>query len=120
MTNSKTIKKFGFWSIVLLTINSIIGTGIFLTPAGVMKQAGTLTPFVYLVAAIFAGVLAVTFASAAKYVNKNGAAYAYAKAAFGDRVGLYVGLTRFISASIAWGVLATAVVRTTLNIFIKS
>ena len=118
MTNSKTIKKFGFWSIVLLTINSIIGTGIFLTPAGVMKQAGTLTPFVYLVAAIFAGVLAVTFASAAKYVNKNGAAYAYAKAAFGDRVGLYVGLTRFISASIAWGVLATAVVRTTLNIFI--
>ena len=118
MTNKKTIKKFGFWSIVLLTINSIIGTGIFLTPSGVMKRAGTLTPFVYLVAAIFAGVLAITFASAAKYVNKNGAAYAYAKAAFGDRIGLYVGLTRFISASIAWGVLATAVVRTTLNIFI--
>lgn len=118
MSTTKTLKKFGFWSIVLLTINSIIGTGIFLTPAGVMKSAGTYTPLVYLVAAIFAGVLAITFASSAKYVNKNGASYAYAKAAFGDNVGLYVGLTRFISSAIAWGVMATAVVRTTLSIFI--
>ena len=77
MSTTKTLKKFGFWSIVLLTINSIIGTGIFLTPAGVMKSAGTYTPLVYLVAAIFASVLAITFASSAKYVNKNGAAYAY-------------------------------------------
>ena len=111
-------KKFGYWSIVLLAINSIIGTGIFLTPQGVLKQAGSLTPLVYLLAAVFAGLLAVTFASAAKYVSKNGAGYAYTKAAFGDKTGLYIGLTRFISSSIAWGVMATAVVKTTLNIFI--
>ena len=30
--------KLGFWSIVLLTINSIIGTGIFLSPGGVAMQ----------------------------------------------------------------------------------
>ena len=111
-------KKFGYWSIVLLAINSIIGTGIFLTPQGVLKQAGSYTPLVYLLAAVFAGLLAVTFASAAKYVSKNGAAYAYTKAAFGDKLGLYIGLTRFFSSSIAWGVMATAVVKTTLNIFI--
>lgn len=111
-------KKFGYWSIVLLAINSIIGTGIFLTPADVIKQAGSLTPLIYLVAAVFAGILALTFASAAKYVNKNGAAYAYAKAAFGNNIGFYVGVTRFVAGAIAWGVMGTAVVRSTLNIFL--
>lgn len=106
-------KKFGFWSIVLLAINSIIGTGIFLSPAGVIKVAGTYTPLIYILAAVFAGILAVTFASAAKYTNKNGAAFAYAHVAFGRDVGFYVGITRFVAAAIAWGVLASAVVKTT-------
>lgn len=110
-------KKIGFWSIVLLTINSIIGSGIFLSPGSVIKVSGSYAPLVYLLAAGFATILAITFASAAKYVNKGGAAYVYTKAAFGENVGFYVGITRFIAASIAWGVMATAVVRTTLSIF---
>lgn len=112
---AKTV-KFGFWSIVLLGINSIIGTGIFLTPQEVVLKAGSYTPLVYMIAAFFAIILAVTFASASKYVNTNGAAYAYSKAAFGDNVGFYVGITRFVAASIAWGVMATAVVKTSVNI----
>ncbi|MDO5734673.1 MAG: APC family permease [Eubacteriales bacterium] len=111
------MKKFGFWSIVLLAINSIIGTGIFLSPAGVIKVAGTYTPLVYIAAAVFAGILAVVFASASKFTRKNGAAYAYTKAAFGPDLGYYIGITRFTAGAIAWGVMATAVVRTTLGIF---
>ncbi|MCI5996959.1 MAG: APC family permease [Parvimonas sp.] len=110
-------KKIGFWSIVLLTINSIIGTGIFLSPGSVAKSAGTQAPMIYLVAAVFTSVLAITFASAAKYVTKSGAAYAYVKAAFGNTLGQYVGVTRVIAASIAWGTMGTFVVRTTLKIF---
>ena len=41
-------KKIGFWSIVLLTINAIIGTGIFLSPGGVAKLSGSLAPFIYI------------------------------------------------------------------------
>lgn len=110
------IKKLGFWSIVLLTINSIIGIGIFLSPAGVIKIVGSLAPFIYLLAAVFTIFLAVTFASAAKYVSKGGAAYAYSKAAFGENVGFYIGITRVVAASIAWGVLATAVVKSIYTI----
>lgn len=110
-------KKLGFWSIVLLTINSIIGSGIFLSPGSVVKMSGKYAPIIYLAAAIFAAVLAITFASAAKYVSKGGASYAYTKAAFGDNAGLYIGITRFFSAAIAWGVMATGVVKTVLNIF---
>ena len=109
-------KKMKFWSIVFLTINSIIGTGIFLSPGGVTKQAGSMAPFIYLCAAVFAAVLAVTFAAASKYVVKNGAAYSYAKAAFGTNTGMFVGVTRYVSASIAWGVMATGVVKNALSI----
>ena len=109
-------KKMKFWSIVFLTINSIIGTGIFLSPGGVTKQAGSMAPFIYLCAAAFAAVLAVTFAAASKYVVKNGAAYSYAKAAFGTNTGMFVGVTRYVSASIAWGVMATGVVKNALSI----
>ena len=110
-------KKLGFYSIVLLTINSIIGTGIFLSPGGVVAKAGDKALIIYIMAAVFASVLAVTFASAAKYVSKGGASYAYTKAAFGDNIGFYVGITRYIAASIAWGVMGTAVVKTVLNMF---
>lgn len=112
-----TRSKFGFWSIVLLTINGIIGTGIFLSPAGVIKVAGTWTPLVYVLAGIFAGMLAITFASAAKYVSDNGSSFAYARRAFGNDLGFYVGITRFMAGAIAWGVMATAVVTTVLGIF---
>ncbi len=113
-------RKMKFWSIVLLTINSIIGTGIFLSPGSVVKLAGTKAPLIYLAAAVFASVLAITFASAAKYVTKSGAAYAYSKAAFGKHVGQYVGITRVMAASIAWGAMGTFVIKTTLNIFGKN
>ncbi len=108
--------KLKFWSIVLLTINSIIGTGIFLSPGGVAKQSGSLAPFIYICAAVFAVILALTFASASKYTRESGAAYAYVRTAFGDETGLYVGITRFVSASIAWGVMATGVIKTTFQI----
>lgn len=112
----KTIKKIGFGSVVLLIINSIIGSGIFLSPGNVTSIAGKWAPFIYLFAGVFATILALTFASAAKYVNKNGAAYAYTKAAFGENFGFYMGVTRVIVAAIAWGVLATALVKTILQI----
>lgn len=44
----KTGDKLGFWSIVLLAINAIIGSGIFLTPGSVVQQAGSKALVVYL------------------------------------------------------------------------
>ncbi|PPD63268.1 APC family permease [Staphylococcus pseudintermedius] len=111
------MKKLGFWSIVLLSINSIIGSGIFLTPGSVIRISGIYTPLIYVMAAIFASILALTFASASKYVNKSGAAYSYTMVALGPHIGFYVGITRFIAGSIAWGVMATAVVKTVITIF---
>ena len=115
--NEKTGDKLGFWSIVLLAINAIIGSGIFLTPGSVVQQAGSKALIVYFIAAIFASILAVSFAAASKYVTKSGAAYAYSKAAFGEKVGFYMGVLRYFSASVAWGVMAVGVIKSTISIF---
>lgn len=93
MNDRRESDKLGFWSIVLLAINSIIGSGIFLTPGSVVSRVGSKALLVYLIAASFAAILAITFAAAAKYVTKSGAAYAYSKAAFGENVGFYRGTT---------------------------
>lgn len=115
--NNRESDKLGFWSIVFLAINAIIGSGIFLTPGSVVQQAGSKALIAYFIAAIFAAILAVTFAAAAKYVTKSGAAYAYSKAAFGDKIGFYMGVLRYFSASVAWGVMAVGVVSSTISIF---
>lgn len=115
--NEKETSKLGFLSIVLLAINSIIGSGIFLTPGSVVQQAGSKALIVYFIAAIFASILAISFAAAAKYVTKSGAAYAYSKAAFGNNVGFYMGILRYFSASVAWGVMAVGVIKSTISIF---
>ncbi|BBX73357.1 putative transporter [Mycobacterium shinjukuense] len=100
----------------MLGINAIIGAGIFLTPGAVIKLAGPLAPVAYTLAGLFAGLMAVVFATAARYVTTNGASYAYTTAAFGPRIGIYVGVTHAITASIAWGVLASVFVSTFLRV----
>ncbi|BAX94656.1 APC family permease [Mycobacterium shigaense] len=108
------ITKLGQFSVILLGINSILGAGIFLTPGAVVKIAGPLAPVAYVVAALFAGVLAMVFATAARYVKTNGASYAYTTAAFGQKLGIYAGVTHAVAASIAWGILSSFFVSTLL------
>jgi amino acid transporter len=115
-TGRCAIGKLGFCSVVMLGINAIIGAGIFLTPGAVIELAGPLAPLAYVLAGLFAGVMALVFATAARYVRTNGASYAYATAAFGERIGIYVGVTQAITASIAWGLLASLFVSTLLRV----
>jgi amino acid transporter len=82
----------------------------------VIKLAGPYAPLAYVLAGLFAGVLAIVFATAARYVKTNGASYAYTTAAFGERIGIYVGVTHAITASIAWGVLASLFTSTLLEV----
>src|SRR5271167_471115 len=90
----------------MLGINAIIGAGIFLTPGTVIKLAGPLAPLAYVLAGLFAGVMAMVFATAARYVKTNGAAYAYTPPAFGPRMAIFVGAPQAITPPMGGGVLA--------------
>lgn len=65
----KETGKFGFWSIVLLGINGIVGTGIFLLPNKAYSIIGSASLGVLLFDAVIAGCIALCFAEAQAYLH---------------------------------------------------
>ncbi len=102
----KAEKKFGLPSIILLVINAIIGTGIFLLPGKAYALAGTSSLFVYLFVTLLAGSMALCFAEASGLFRSNGGAYVYVKEAFGNFAGFEVGFMKYIVQCIAWATMA--------------
>lgn len=98
--------KFGLWSIVILGINGIIGTGIFLLPNRAYALMGPSSLLILLFDAFLAGCLALCFAEVAGFFSRNGGPYLYAKAAFGDFVGYEVGVLKLVVTIIAWAAMA--------------
>ncbi|MDO5294423.1 MAG: APC family permease [bacterium] len=103
-------KKFGLFSIVLLGINSIIGSGIFLMPGKAYVLMGTQSLWVYLFITLLAGSMALCFAEAAGYFKSNGAAYVYVKEAFGNLPGFEVGVMKYLVQIVAWATMAVGFV----------
>lgn len=99
-------KKIGFFSIVLLGINAIIGSGIFLLPNKAMKLIGPASLLVILFDMILVVSIALCFAEVGGMFKKNGGPYVYAKEAFGDFVGFEVGFMKWAISMIAWATMA--------------
>lgn len=105
-------QKLGFMSIVLLGINMIIGTGIFLLPASVYQQVGTHSIFLVLVTAILTICIALCFAEGAGIYTKNGGAYVYTKETLGEFPAFIVGFMGIAIGVIAWATIVNAFVIT--------
>lgn len=101
-----TKSKFGFWSIVLLGINAIIGSGIFLLPNKAYALAGPFSLVVIIFDAFLAMSLALCFAEASGRFHRNGGPYIYARAAFGNFIGFEVGFMKAAISIIAWAAMA--------------
>ena len=102
----KETGKFGFWSIVLLGINGIVGTGIFLLPNKAYSIIGSASLGILLFDAVIAGCIALCFAEAASLFTRNGGPYLYAKHALGDFWAFEVGVLKWIVTVIAWAAMA--------------
>jgi len=107
MTNNIT-SKMGLYSIILLGINGIIGSGIFLLPGEVMALAHHESLLVYGFVTLIVLAIAWSFAKCASFFTRNGGAYVYAKEAFGSFVGFQIGIMRWAVAIIAWATLTVA------------
>ncbi|MED1206057.1 APC family permease [Heyndrickxia acidicola] len=101
-------KKLGFWSIVLLGINGIIGSGIFLLPNQAAALMGPLSIAVILFDAILVLSLTLCFAEAGGMFRKNGGPYVYSREAFGSFIGFEVGFMKWAIGIIAWAAMAAA------------
>ncbi|WPC44605.1 APC family permease [Clostridium sp. JS66] len=110
-------KKLGLWSIILLGINGVIGTGIFLLPGKAMKLMGPGSIWVYFFDMALVMAMALCFAEVAGLFNKNGGPYIYAKEAFGEFVGFEVGIMKLVVGMIAWATFAVGFTTALSNIW---
>ncbi len=100
--------KFGFFSLVLLGINGIIGSGIFLLPNAVAGLVGNASLWVILFCTVLVIILALCFAEMGSLFSRNGGPYLYARAAFGEFVGFEVGIMQWTIVITSWAALTAA------------
>ncbi|MBN6151320.1 amino acid permease [Xanthomonas sp. AmX2] len=109
------VRAVSRWQIVGLSINDVIGSGIYLLPAATAALLGPLSLWAVLLAGLAVALLVLCYAQAASYFDEPGGSYLYAREAFGRFAGFEIGwmiwLTRISSAAALSNGLADAVVR---------
>src|SRR5581483_5045142 len=105
------VRSIGRWSLAALTVNSIIGSGIYGLPSIVLRQVGRAAPFTWGAAALFSGAIMLCFAEVASRFDQSGGPYLYARTAFGRFGGILVAwlvwLVRLASAAAAANLFVT-------------
>ena len=91
MTEEKLVRGISRWDLTAITINTIIGAGIFGLPSKVAALIGTYSLAAFAVCAVITGFLVICFAEVASRFRSTGGMYLYAHEAFGSLVGFEVG-----------------------------
>lgn len=97
------VRAVSRWQIVGLSINDVIGSGIYLLPAAAAALLGGASVFAILLAGAAVALLVLCFAEASSYFDEPGGAYLYTREAFGPFVGFEVGWLTWLAriASVA-------------------
>jgi amino acid transporter len=85
------------WDLVLLTINSIIGAGIFGLPSSIYALTGTYSLLSFLACALIVVIFIFCFAEVSSRFQDTGGPYLYAKTAFGPFPGFLMGWLLMLS-----------------------
>jgi APA family basic amino acid/polyamine antiporter len=91
------IRTVGFWGLVLMCINAVIGSGVFLLPYESYTLLGPFSLWAPILFAIPVFILVLCFAEAASHFEQPGGAYLYARTAFGDFIGFQTGWMNWLA-----------------------
>ncbi len=84
---TELVRAIGRWSLVALTVNCIIGSGIFGLPSVVAGLIGPASVAAVLLAGVGIGVVMACFAEVASQFTKTGGPYLYVRTTFGRLLG---------------------------------
>jgi len=93
----KLVRAVGFWGLVAMCINAVVGSGVFLLPTESYKLLGPFSLWAPLIFAVPVFILVLCFAEAASHFSEPGGAYLYARTAFGDFAGFETGWMNWIA-----------------------
>ncbi len=100
-------RAMGFFDVICLGINSVVGAGIFLLPGQLCCLAGSGALWVFPLCGVLCFAIALCFAEMGGMYDKTGGTYLYAKDAFGPFVGFLVGWMIWLSSIIGWASVAS-------------
>ena len=96
-TAPQLVRAIGRWSMVALTVNCIIGSGIFGLPSVVAGFVGVWSPLAVLLAGLAMAAIIGCYAEAASQYTGSGGHYLYVRSAFGRFAGVQVGWMTLLS-----------------------
>jgi len=109
------LRAVGRWQILGLSINSVVGSGVYLLPAAAFALLGPWSVWGVILAGATVALLVLCYAKAASYFDVQGGSALYAREAFGPFAGFQVAwtiwLTRVATAASLGNGLADAVAR---------
>ncbi|HEV7920371.1 MAG TPA: APC family permease [Thermoanaerobaculia bacterium] len=95
--SAKLVRTVGFWGLVAMCINAVVGSGVFLLPSESYKLLGPFSLWAPLLFAVPVFILVLCFAEAASHFSEPGGAYLYARTAFGDFIGFETGWMNWLA-----------------------
>jgi amino acid transporter len=97
------VRSVSRWQLVGLSINDVVGSGVYLLPAAAAALLGPTSVWAVILAGLAVGLLVLCFAEASSYFDQPGAGYLYTREAFGPFVGFEVGRMTWLAriASVA-------------------
>src|SRR6516225_3632160 len=89
--DSGLIRSIRKWDLVAVTVNAVMGAGIFGLPSKVYGIAGSYSLPLFLLCAVFATMIVLCFAELGSRFTETGGPYLYTRDAFGSVAGFAVG-----------------------------
>jgi len=109
MTSPSIAKRISVFDTLCLGVNAIIGSGIFLFPGLLAREAGPASILAFLVCGFLLISVALCYAELGSMYSRNGGSYVYAREAFGPIPGFGVGWISWVTAIFSWAAVANAV-----------
>lgn len=100
-------RDLGFFDVICLGMNSVVGAGIFLLPGQLCGLAGSGALVAFPLCGLLCFAIALCFAEMGGMHHQTGGAYLYAGDAFGPFVAFLVGWMMWISSVIGWSSVAS-------------
>src|SRR5688500_19950785 len=91
MTEEKLVRGMGRWDLTVVARNTMIGTGIFILPAGVFGLIGSFSLLAFVACAVIVGLIVLCFSEVSSRFQLTGGMYLYGREAFGPEIGFEVG-----------------------------
>lgn len=109
-SEEKLIRAVGLTGIIAITINAIIGAGIFVLPANIARLLGEASPIAFVGAGLLSMIIAACFAELAGKFDRTGGAYLYAHEAYGGAFAFVIGWMYFLARLTSVAALSNALV----------